>query len=190
MTPEPTDEPKSDQWPTNEASGATTESTSGIERAQEGGADTSHLDTMIEDMANEEAAEAQETAIATMKDSFMGKEAFFMMFCAAFALPNQVAAGLRMARVNTGPLPLASLPIAPHEQEAAQGASDALYDTIVAIPALHFIIQPGGEWMPRIIAIATFGGLKLMAIKAELTARAHAAATASDEAQEGDADDA
>lgn len=90
------------------------------------------------------------------------KDEFFSTFKMLFAIPNMVP---------VKPLPLQSLPIKPDEEAAARGASDAVYDIAAETAYLRWLIEPGSEWMGRLMAIGLFSFGKGGAIMAELSAR-------------------
>ena len=57
--------------------------------------------------------------------------------------------------------------------DAARDASKAIYDTIIDVPMLHFILKPGGKWMERGFAVAAFTFPMAQALNAELAAKRH-----------------
>ncbi|MEL6280238.1 MAG: hypothetical protein AAFR28_15345 [Pseudomonadota bacterium] len=67
-----------------------------------------------------------------------------------------------------------SLPIRPEEQSGARAASDALYRTACKIPALHFMVRPGLQWMQDVGAIVIFAGAKALVVRAEYMAKLQA----------------
>lgn len=54
---------------------------------------------------------------------------------------------------------------------AAQDAAKAIYDTILEVPALHFMLRPGGKWLERALAVGMFALPMARAVKAELLER-------------------
>jgi hypothetical protein len=79
-----------------------------------------------------------------------------------FAVPNMVP---------VPPFPLKALPIQPGEEDQARAASDVIYDIAAETPHLRWLIEPGSEWMQRLMVIGTFAVGKGMAVMAELAAR-------------------
>ena len=59
-----------------------------------------------------------------------------------------------------------SLKVSP-EDSAAQDCSTAIYDTILDIPALHFLLNPSNKWMDRAVAIGAFTIPMAIAVKTE-----------------------
>lgn len=90
------------------------------------------------------------------------KDEFFATFKMLFAIPNMVP---------VAPLPIASLPIKPEEELPARAASDAVYEIAADTPYMRWLIEPGSEWMQRLMAIGIFVFGKGSAIVAELAAR-------------------
>lgn len=78
---------------------------------------------------------------------------------------------------------LTALSIKPDEVEAANAASDAIYETCCEIHWLHFLLKPGGVWIPRLMAIYFFAQPKAVAVMAEIAARKEAARVAHETAQ-------
>lgn len=72
--------------------------------------------------------------------------------------------------LSGGMLGLKSLTEAPG-QPTYQPAAEALYHTIVDTPSMHFLIQPGGVWMQRAIAMGAFALPLGYTVKAELAER-------------------
>lgn len=87
----------------------------------------------------------------------LGKDEFFKVFCMVFKVAS-IGANLKSMKVD------------PHD-EAARAASDAVYETCAEIPALHFILQPQGRVMGRIVAIGMFVVPMAMNVQAEIAAR-------------------
>ncbi len=85
------------------------------------------------------------------------KEDFYSLFRTGFKISHNV----------TG---LKSLDL-PEEDKGAKDCSDALYDCVVDIPALHFILMPGNKWLERSIAIGAFSIPMVISVKGELQAR-------------------
>lgn len=92
----------------------------------------------------------------------LSRDQFFAAFKSIFAIGGAVP---------VPPFPLKSMPIQPHEEDAAREASNAIYDIALESPWLRFLIEPSSVWMQRLIVISTFGGLKLMAIRDEIRAK-------------------
>lgn len=58
----------------------------------------------------------------------------------------------------------------------ARAAFEALYETCSDIPALHFVISPGGKWGKRVACMAMFFLPLAMSLRAELEAKRRGAA--------------
>ena len=58
-----------------------------------------------------------------------------------------------------------------YEDELSAQAFNALYDTFEEIPALRFLLSPGGKWTGRVMAIGMFSVLLYLGVNAELKAR-------------------
>lgn len=111
--------------------------------------DGAHIDTLI--------AVAEEEAPASLPVNRLSKEDFHRVFCTGFTVSSHV----------TG---LKSLAVDEHDGKA-RAASEALYETILDIPALHFMLSPGGKWGGRIMAIAAFAIPMARGVQDELVAR-------------------
>ena len=66
---------------------------------------------------------------------------------------------------------LKSLPIKPEEEEDARLAVDALYDTAVDVPWLHFLVEPGNKWVQRALCIGVFVKGKYEVVRLEIAGR-------------------
>ncbi|MEO0961108.1 MAG: hypothetical protein AAFY01_01670 [Pseudomonadota bacterium] len=91
------------------------------------------------------------------------KNSFFEIFRGLWAVPN-VAIGMM------GEPPLKSLEVDPADP-AARSASDALYETIEDVPALHFLLRPESQWMQRVVVIGAFTVPRVMGARTEYVAR-------------------
>ena len=92
-------------------------------------------------------------------------EEFHKVFCLAFNVGSAVTR-LKSLTVNEG-------------DDRAINCSRAIYDTCLEIPALHFLLQPGGKWGGRILAIGAFAIPMSLAVKDELQERHRAGAVSS-----------
>lgn len=92
----------------------------------------------------------------------MGKEAFFALFRGGFGVAD-VAIATRLG------VRLQSVAVHEHDREA-RAASDALYDIAEATPALHWMINPKGQWAAHLTAIGVFLYGKYVAISTEIRA--------------------
>lgn len=50
---------------------------------------------------------------------------------------------------------------------AAEDCADAIYGTILDVPALHFLLHPGNKWMERAFVVTMFSMGMVKAIEAE-----------------------
>lgn len=82
---------------------------------------------------------------------------------------------LNLASMFTG-LQSLKLPNSHVSDEDTAQASRALYDSIVDVPFLHFLLRPGGKWAERGFTLFIFGAGMAEAVKAEREAIRAAAA--------------
>lgn len=94
----------------------------------------------------------------------LSPEEFNAVFCGSFKFAHHLS-GLK------------ALNIGPHNEEAARGASRAIYDTLLDIPMLRGLLNPGlgGKWLERGFAVAALTVPMAQAINAELAAKRHTA---------------
>lgn len=91
--------------------------------------------------------------------------------------------GLRHALTLGGHVTgLQTLLRSPDEATFPDGAT-AMYESIRAVPALHFLIRPGGLWLQRAAAIAVWAVPVAAGCRAELRDRARQAVPARDPAE-------
>lgn len=102
-------------------------------------------------------------------EAMLDKEAFHALFCGSFEV-GSLMTGLKSLHVDKG-------------DGKAVAASAALYDTILDVPMLHFMLKPQGKWMARVMAMGMFGFSMSQAVKAELSERQRAAGKANPAAQ-------
>jgi hypothetical protein len=87
----------------------------------------------------------------------LGKDEFFNIFVACFQLSSHMTQ-LKSLMVSEG-------------NGAARNCSDAVYDCILDIPALHFLLDPQSKWAARAFAIGCFAVPMAITVKAELAMR-------------------
>lgn len=112
-----------------------------------------HFDSLIHDTSQDKI----DTAIGESGSIKIGKEEFYKMFLFCFT------AGHNVTKLN-------SL-IVKESDGGALNCSNALYETIDEIPALHFILNPSGKWGARIISIVLFALPMAQNVRAEIAAR-------------------
>jgi hypothetical protein len=61
------------------------------------------------------------------------------------------------------------------KSDGARPAADAIYDSLVETPALHFLLKPGNKWIGRAVVIGAYAGPVVIGCKAELAAKRAAA---------------
>lgn len=142
------------------------------------GYSTDHLDSLLDELPDDDpvmadqgegiglsftqSAEDEEQG-GSYKDYLMDKEMFFKMyFCAGFQIVGALKDVETLKQV--------------HSVNLSREASDAVYDTIMDVPMLHFLIDPQSKWINRAATIGMFGFQLKMAVHAELQAKADAAA--------------
>lgn len=117
------------------------------------------------------AEEAKPEGEARDGELSLSPEGFFETFRGVFNGASMAPCVISMAQGQQPPAAaLASLQVAEGD-EAARKASDALYEIVQETPFLHFLIQPQSLWFKRLVALGTFGGLKIMAVAGELSER-------------------
>lgn len=95
-------------------------------------------------------------APAEMSQQFLSKDEFFQfVFVPAHTMPATL-------------MKIKSLHIQPDEKESARQASDAIYDTIMDTPILHFIIKPSSVWVQRALVIWAYAAPKAAAVREEI----------------------
>jgi hypothetical protein len=90
-------------------------------------------------------------------EAFLSPEAFQAGLEAAFSLGGHLAGLSTLLRAPADP--------------TFPPASRALYDTIRDVPALHFLIKPGGVWIQRAATIGLFAVPVAIGVGQELRAR-------------------
>lgn len=107
-----------------------------------GSADASHLDGLdVAEPAGTSEPEVLPSGVE-VQNGFIPMPAFTATLSMSFTLGG-------------GLLGLKTLSEAP-QQQTYPAAAEALYHTIVDTPSLHFLIQPGGVWMQRALAMGAF----------------------------------
>lgn len=135
-----------------------TEHGSTVSEPPAGPADTSHLDGLS--VAEPEGSENHidvPSGVSVETNGFVPMPAFTASVGMMFTLSG-------------GLLGLKTLTEAP-KQETYPAATEALYHTIVDTPSLHFLIQPGGVWMQRALAMGAFAVPLGYSVKQELAER-------------------
>lgn len=89
--------------------------------------------------------------------TLLDKESFHGLFIGVFTVA-EIATRLTSLHVEAS-------------DDKARAASDAIYETIYDIPALHFMLQPSGKWLGRIACIGMFVAPMSLNVSAELAAR-------------------
>lgn len=107
------------------------------------------------------AGEAAAIDAAAAEAGLFDRETFFGAF-----VQGQVLAGTFLG--------LQTLVEAP-KSDAARPAADAIYDSLVETPALHFLLKPGNKWIGRAVVIGAYAGPVVVGCKAELAAKRAAA---------------
>lgn len=87
----------------------------------------------------------------------LDKENFHKLFIGVFKVCS-LGTGLKSLHVEAS-------------DDTAHAASDALYETILDIPMLHFLLEPQGKWMGRAVCIGMFVVPMTMNVQAEIAAR-------------------
>jgi len=87
----------------------------------------------------------------------IGADEFHILFCVGFSTASHLTK-LKSLHVE-------------REDESARACTQALYDTIIDVPALHFMLQPQNKWFERAIAIGMFTVPMALAVKDELSAK-------------------
>lgn len=105
--------------------------------------------------------------------ALLAPDEFFVAFRALIGAPNIVL----YAR---GVEPLQTLQIS-EADPAARAASDALYETCLDVPWMRFLIQPESKWAQRSLVVGSFAVGLVQGVRAELAARADAAAAAAND---------
>lgn len=120
----------------------------------------SHFDDLIEDQDTVE----QEQERAQISSKMLTQEQFQQSF---FGLHG-------MAAMFTGLQSLA-LPNKHVNEMSATEVADALYETILDIPMLHFMLQPGNKWLGRAFVIGAYVRGMSMAVSEEKQQRRNTA---------------
>lgn len=98
----------------------------------------------------------------TIRPPQMTREEFHKAFCLVFNVTSSIT---RLKSLSVDP-----------KDGAALGASEAIYDTAAEIPALNFLLQPGGKWGGRALMVGAFALPMAHSVKEELAQRSGAGA--------------
>lgn len=115
--------------------------------------DTSHLEAIA--TGDDPAGIAGEGAAPA--EQFVTLDVFHATFCGMFNLVSGMS-GLQSLHVEG-------------DADTSRAASKAVYETACEVPALHFLVSPGGKWAERAFALFAFSAPMVMGVKAELAAR-------------------
>lgn len=112
----------------------------------------SHFDDLI---AEEEPQGAG--AILAENGAVLSEDDFHKVFVLCFTVSHNVTK-LNSLKVEDG-------------DGSARNCSKAIYDTILEIPALHFLLNPSGKWGQRAFMIGSFALPMAMNVRTEIAAR-------------------
>lgn len=96
--------------------------------------EATHFDDLIAQHEEVQAQEAQSAITATMLTQEEFRESFIGLHGVASAFSGLQSIALPNNRI---------------QQATANEIADTLYETILDIPMLHFILQPGNKWLGR-----------------------------------------
>lgn len=113
-----------------------------------------HFDDLLEGPAGPSGPSGGGTVLPP---NVLDKDAFHRLFVGVFSVAS-VLTHLQSLKVS-------------NDDGSARAASDALYETILDIPALHFLLEPQGKWAGRVMCIGMFAVPMAINVQAELAAR-------------------
>jgi len=129
-----------------------------ISSTQSSSEEPSHFDDLISGETMQlPMGDPMETHGETVSSQMLSKDDFYKMFLGGFAMGHAYSK-LESLKVEA-------------DNQSALNCSNAMYDTIADIPALHFLITPQNKWLERSIAIGMFTIPMAIAVKAELQLR-------------------
>lgn len=114
-----------------------------------------HLDAIAVEEPEGTAADMGEGSAAA--PVVISRDDFHALFCGVFGMASAVTR-LQSLAVN-------------RDDPRARPCTEAIYDIAEEVPALRFLIEPGGVWMQRAVAIGAFAVPMGMGVAAELRAR-------------------
>lgn len=107
-----------------------------------------------------EEAEAEALGLQTQA-AMLDQESFHKVFCGGFTAVGHMT-GLESLKVD-------------EQDEKAVACTNALYETILDVPMLHFLLMPQSKWLGRAVAIGMFTLPMVNNVKIEIEAKAQAA---------------
>lgn len=118
--------------------------------------ETSHFDHLIDEAETEHAQQRQAEVSATMitKDQF--RQSFIGLHGMAASFSGVQSLALPNSHVN---------------EQTANEVADTIYETIMDVPMMHFILQPGNKWLGRAFVMAVYVQGMRGAIAAEMATR-------------------
>ncbi len=128
----------------------------------------SSFDHWIEEEETQEA----EAHFEQVSSNLFSPEEFHSIFCVSFCTASHVT-GLTSLAVDKS-------------DGGAVACTRALYDTILEIPALHFLLSPNNKWFERAFAIGAFTIPMSAGVSAELKARKKSKKKPTAEAKDND----
>ncbi len=124
--------------------------------SQEVESQTSHFDSLIDEIEEFEQEQELESASLNMLTRQQFEESFIGLHGMAAAFSGLESIALPNSRVDTG---------------TANEVAGAIYETILDVPMLHFILQPGNKWLGRALVMVVYVQGMRGAVGAELAAR-------------------
>ena len=143
---------------------------SGSSAADEGEGLPEHFDHLI-DAAPDAPGGSMVGSVTSVPstEAVIDKEGFQSLFVGSFEFAHHFTGyqSLKVAKADA----------------RAKNCADALYETILDVPQLHFLIKPQSKWYGRAAAIGMFTIPMAIAVRNEHFARRHAAAQAPQKGQ-------
>jgi len=118
---------------------------------------TDEIPNHFDDLIDGEQAGEQATHTAQIKSGMLSLNDFHTLFCGGFSAASHMT-GLKSMAVDAS-------------DGGAIACTGALYDTILDIPMLHFLLNPNNKWFERIIVIGAFTAPMAAGVSVELKAR-------------------
>ena len=111
----------------------------------------------FDDLINEAASDLGIAAAPAATSNMLSPDDFHKLFVGGFKAGHKLT-GLQSLKLDDG-------------DEGARDCAYAIHETIVDVPMLHFILQPGNKWLDRAFAIGLFTVPMAISVRAELAAR-------------------